>query len=58
MLELDNLSERRNKSRHDLLLTILFNEKCHEVFLYSYDELMNTQPPDMAETRAVSSGEP
>ena len=40
-LELDNLSERRKKSRHDLV-TILFNEECHEALSYSYDELMNT----------------
>ena len=53
-LELDNLSERRKKSRHDLLLTIILsNEKCHETLSYSYDELMNTRPPDMAVTRAV-----
>ena len=56
-LELDNLSERRKKSRHDLL-TILSNEECHEALSYSYDELMNIRPPDMAVTRAVSRGEP
>ena len=58
ILELDNLSERRNKSRHDLLLAILSNEECHEALSYSLDELMSTRPPDMAVTRAVSSGEP
>ena len=59
MFELDNLSERRKKSRHDLLLTIILsNEKCHEALSYSYDELMNTRPPDMAVTRTVSRGEP
>ena len=41
-LELDNLSERRKKSRHDLLLTILSNEECHEALSYSYDELIST----------------
>ena len=48
-----------NKSRHDHLLAILSNEECHEAFSYSYEELMNTRPPDiMAVTRAVSRGEP
>ena len=56
-LELDNLSERRKKSRHGLL-TILSNEECHDALSYSYDELMNTRPPDMVVTRAVSRGEP
>ena len=41
-LELDNLSERHNKSRHDLLLAILSNEECYEALSYSYEELMNT----------------
>ena len=54
MLDLDNL----NKSRHDVLLKILSNEECHEALSYLYDELMNTRPPDMAVTRAVSRGEP
>ena len=57
-LELDNLSERRKKSRHNLLFTILSNEECHEALSYSYDGLMNTRPPDMAVTRAISRGEP
>ena len=56
-LELDNLSERRKKSRQDLL-TILSNEECLEALSYLYDELMNTRPPDMAVTRTVSRGEP
>ena len=54
MLELDNLSECRKRSRHDLLITSLSNE----ALSYSCDELMNTRPPDMAATRAVSRGEP
>ena len=57
-LELDNLSERRKKSRHNLFLIILSNEECHEALSYSYDELMNTGSPDMGVTRAVSMGEP
>ena len=60
MLELDNLSKRRNKSQHDLLLSILSNEEYHEALsYYSYEELMNTlRLLDMAVTRAVSRGEP
>ena len=56
-LELDNLSERRNKTRHDRI-TILSSEKCSEALSYSFDELMNTRLPNMAVTRAVSRGEP
>ena len=52
---LHNISK---KSRHHLLLTILSNEECHEDLSYSYDELMNTRPPDMAVTRTVSRDEP
>ena len=57
-LELKNLGERLKKSRRDLLFTNRSNEECHEALSYSYDEFMNTRPPDMAITRAVSRGEP
>ena len=56
-LELDNLSECSNKTRHDLL-TILSSENCHKALSYSFDELKNRRLPDMAVTRAVSRGEP
>ena len=57
-LELDNPSEHRNKSWHDLFLAILFNETCHEALSYSYSKLINTQLPDVAITTAVSRGKP
>ena len=52
--ELDNLSERRKKADMICLLQFLSNEECHEALSYSYDELMNTRPPDMAVTRGVN----
>ena len=48
-LELDNLSKRRSKGRY-YLLAILSNEECREALSYSYDELMNTRPSDIAVT--------
>ena len=57
-LELDNLNEHRNIGRHDLLLAILPNENCHKTIPYSHDELMDTRPPYMSVTRAISKGDP
>ena len=56
-VKLDNLIERRNNSLQDLL-AILSHEECPHALSYSYDELINTQPPDMAVSRAISRGEP
>ena len=48
-LELDNLNEH---------LAILPNENCHKTIPYSHDELMDTRPPYMSVTRAISKGDP
>ena len=57
-LERDNINERHNKGRLNLLLAILSNEERPDPLSYLYDELISTRPPDMAVNKAVFRGEP
>ena len=57
-LNLETLAARRGKTRHSLLLKLLTNEENHNSLINAYEDLMDTKPTNMPNTRAAARGDP
>ena len=57
-LNLKNLAARRGKTRHSLLLKLLTNEENHNSLIHAYEDLNDTRPTNIPNTRTAAIGDP
>ena len=57
-LNLELLAARRGKARHSLLFKLLANQENHNLLINAYEDLMDTRPTNMSNTRAAARGDP